>query len=103
MIDTAEKKAYQKKYHHEWYMQMKMLGRIKRRDKSASTFRNHNLYSVWNNETDEVVIVDGNWRECCKAMGISEKSFYTLVSNSKRGKSKKWTIEVRKIEEEERA
>ena len=98
----ADRKEYMKKYHHEWYLQMKRLGKIKKRDKSASTFRNHHLYSVRNNKTDDVVIIDGNWKECCKAMGISEKSFYTLVSKAKSGKSKKWTIVVRKIEEEER-
>lgn len=66
-----------------------------------STYHKVILYSVWNNFTDEVVIIDGNFTECAKAMGVSVKSFYTLVTRATKGNIKKWTIEKRLIREME--
>ena len=52
-------------------------------------------YTVWNNKTDEVVIVDGTARECAKAMGITLETFYCAVTNARNRKVKKWTIKSR--------
>lgn len=100
-------KAYQKAYyeknkkrinknHSRWYQKNKHFYNV-RKDSTSSEYGKQILYSVWNNITDEVVIIDGNYRECSKAMGVSEKSFYTLVTKACQGKSKKWTIEKRKL------
>lgn len=72
------------------------------KDKTSRTYCKAILYTVWNNKTDELVILDGTADECCKAMGISKYSFNSLVTRARQGKNKKWIIETRKIEEEER-
>lgn len=41
-------------------------------------------YSVWNNKTDDIVIIDGTAEECAKAMGVTTKSFFTIVSKTKK-------------------
>ena len=41
-------------------------------------------------------------KEFAKAMGVSVKSFYTLVSKASRGKMKKWTIEKKVLREGKR-
>lgn len=102
-------KAYQKAYyqahreqinknHRRWYHENKHLYN-ERKDSTLSTYHKQVLYSVWNNFTDEVVIIDGNYIECANAMGISVNSFYSLVSRAKHGKSKKWTIEKKRLRE----
>ena len=53
------------------------------------------LYSVWNNYTDELIILDGTVKQCADAMGISYKSFHTIRTRLKQGTLKKWTIEMR--------
>lgn len=101
--------AYQKDYyqahreqinknHRRWYQDNKYLYN-ERKDSTLSTYHKQVLYSVWNNFTDEVIIIDGNYIECAKAMGVSVKSFYTLVSKASRGKMKKWTIEKKVLRE----
>lgn len=60
-------------------------------------------YTVYNNKTDFPVIVDGDAKECAKAMGISMRSFYYTVNRVKNGKNKKWTIlksHVNELEED---
>lgn len=52
-------------------------------------------YSVWNNKTDDIVIVDGTAEETAKAMGVTMKSFYTIVSRSKKGILEKYIIGTR--------
>ena len=105
-------KAYQKAYyqahreqinknHRRWYQENKHLYN-ERKDSTAPTYHKQVLYSVWNNFTDEVVVIDGNYIECSKAMGVSVKSFYTLVSKACRGKMKKWTIEKKVLREGKR-
>lgn len=89
-------KEQKKEYHKKWYQENKHLYN-ERKDSSASSYWKKVLYSVWNNFTDEVVIIDGNNVECAKAMGVSNNSFYTLVSKASRGKMKKWTIEKKML------
>ena len=102
-MDAKEKlKQYQKEYHKRWYQQNKHLYKSKRKDSTSSTYQRKKLYTVWNNTTDEVVIVDGNINECAKAMGVSVNSFYSIVTKSRKGIQKKWTIEKRLILSEER-
>lgn len=104
-------KAYQKayyqahrkqinEYHNRWYQKNKHIYKYQRKDSTSSTYNKQVLYSVWNNFTDEVVIIDGNYIECANAMGISVNSFYSVVSRAKHGKSKKWTIEKKVLKEE---
>ena len=49
-------------------------------------------YTVYDNRTDFPVIVDGDINECCEAMGVSVKSFYSIVSRTCSGERKKWSI-----------
>lgn len=59
------------------------------------------LYSVWNNFTDELIILDGTARQCADAMGISFKSFHSLKTRMNQGKLKKWTIEISEVDEDD--
>jgi hypothetical protein len=87
-------KERQREYFKQWYERNKVyMNKHRRKDSSSPTYRKRVLYSVWNNETDEVVIIDGNNIECAKAMGISQKSFYSLVTKNTKGKALKWTIQ----------
>lgn len=52
------------------------------------------LYTVYRNDTDELVILDGNAVECARAMGVSEKSFYSMVTRARSGRIKRWHIEA---------
>lgn len=61
------------------------------------------VYSVWNNKTDELVILDGTAEECIKAIGwASLASFYSHISRAKNGEIRKWHIESRVLDKEER-
>lgn len=57
------------------------------------------LYTVYNNNTDELVIVDGTPDECAKAMGIKRRCFYSVLNHVKTGHTAKWNIEARTIPE----
>ena len=54
------------------------------------------LYTVYDNRTDELIILDGNAREAAAAMGVTFSSFYTIVTRTRKGILKKWAIEVTK-------
>lgn len=58
------------------------------------------VYSVWDNRTDELVIVDGEAAACAKAMKLSLASFYSTVSRVASGKLKRWTIRKRFLDGE---
>lgn len=58
--------------------------------------RHRKLYSVWNNYTDELVVLDGNAKRAAEAMGVKMITFYSTVTHSKQGRVKKWHIEVTK-------
>ena len=101
-MTEAKKRYYEKnkekikEYHRRWYQENKEFLSRKRRKQNVNRWKV--LYSVWDNYTDAVVIVDGNAIECAKAMGISEKSFYSIRTRTRQGKMNKWTIEQRKVE-----
>ncbi len=59
---------------------------------SGKHTRSYCVYTVYNNRTDFPVIVDGEARECAKAMGILESNFYYTLNRVNAGKNKKWTI-----------
>lgn len=63
---------------------------------------NANTYTVWNNKTDELVILDGTSKECAEAMGITIQSFYSYLCKSKKGIIR-WTItESKKLQRHKR-
>lgn len=90
------------RYHKEWYEKNRELYNSKRnKDSTNPHYQNKVLYSVWNNFTDDVIIIDGTARECAAVMGIKECSFYSLVTRCMQGKCHKWTFKKRKIKSAE--
>ena len=87
-----------KEYHAKWYQENKHLYN-ERKDSTDPTYHKQVLYSVWNNFTDEVIIIDGTAEQCAKAMGIKLESFYTASMKASRGKNLKWTIEKKVLRE----
>lgn len=62
----------------------------------------YKLYTVYNNNTDMPIIVDGTAAECAAAMGLKTvKNFYNTVARVRSGYLKKWTILDRKRKEVE--
>jgi hypothetical protein len=62
----------------------------------------YKLYTVYNNNTDMPVIVDGSAAECAAAMGLKTVgNFYSTVMRVRDGRLKKWTILDRKRKEVE--
>jgi hypothetical protein len=59
-------------------------------------------YSVWDNRTDDIIIIDGTAEESAKAMGLTIESFYSAVTRAKNGSIKRYAIETRLFEEGER-
>ena len=53
------------------------------------------VYSIWNNKTDELIILDGTSKECAKAMGMSDTCFRSTLSKVSNGRIKKWTVKQR--------
>ena len=53
-----------------------------------------NRYSVYNDKTDEPLIIYGTADECAKAMGIQTNSFYRYIVRMRQGliKLKKWVV-----------
>lgn len=49
-------------------------------------------YTVYNEKTDEIIIVDGTVHECAKAMGIKENSFHHFIWKNNKGMKTKWAI-----------
>ena len=56
------------------------------------------VYSIWDNRSDRTVIIDGEARECAKAMNLSMSSFYCCVTKVRNGIVKKWTIKSRYLD-----
>ena len=53
---------------------------------------NLKLYTVYDNKTDEPIIIDGTAKECAEAMGIKVESFYHAQYRSVRGMTSRWSI-----------
>ena len=96
-------KEQMKEKKKKWYEKNKLyyneLRRKRRKEKNRNTYERHVLYSVWNNYTDELVILDGKYEDCAAAMGVSVRSFHSLMTRAKKGMLKKWTFEKRIIGE----
>lgn len=60
--------------------------------------RNFCTYTVYNNETDFPVIVDGKASECAKAMGIALSTFWSNISKCENGICKRWKILKRYVD-----
>lgn len=54
--------------------------------------RSYCVYTVYDNRTDLPIIVDGNAKECAKAMNITIDSFYSAITRARKGTVKRWTI-----------
>ena len=62
----------------------------------------YKLYTVYNNNTDMPIIVDGTAAECAAAMGLKTVgNFFNTVVRARNGYLKKWTILSRKRKEVE--
>lgn len=72
---------------------------MKRRPRGRPHNTPERLYTIYNNETDMPVIIDGTAKECANAMGLKMSSFYPTVRRSKMGVLKKWYIELMPIQE----
>lgn len=59
-----------------------------------------NCYTVWNNKTDELLILDGTSKECAEAMGVTLGTFYSYLCKSKQGVIRWDIIESRKEQRE---
>ena len=66
--------------------------------KKGENTRSFVVYSVWNNKTDELVIIDGEARDCAKAMNLKLGSFYRAITSARNGTIKKWTIKERYLD-----
>lgn len=60
------------------------------------------VYTVFNNKTDTHVIVDGEARECAKAMGVSLATFYCIVTRSRNKQISKWHVTSRYLDGKKR-
>ena len=54
--------------------------------------REHLKYTVYDNHTDQPVIVCGTANECASAMGVSVKTFYAYLSPTGIAREKRWEI-----------
>ena len=62
----------------------------------------YKLYTVYNNNPDMPIIVDGTAAECAAAMGLKTVgNFFNTVARVRSGYLKKWTILCRKRKEVE--
>lgn len=52
-----------------------------------------NLYSIWKNSDDSLVILDGSAQQCADRLGVTLNSFYRIVC----GASCKGTYTIQKI------
>lgn len=56
--------------------------------------RGFHRYTVYDNRTDDLVILDGTAEECARLMKITVPSFYSAVTRARNGKVKRWHIEI---------
>lgn len=62
--------------------------------------KKQHIYTVWSAETDHLLAY-GTVTECTRVLGFaSENGFYSMVSRTKSGKLKKYTVLVESYEEE---
>jgi len=56
------------------------------------------LYSIWNNQNDQLIILDGTADQCSKMLGITKDAFYHIVCRG----SPQYTIQKARKREIER-
>lgn len=61
--------------------------------KKGNGTRRYCVYTVWDNRTDELIILDGTAPQCAEAMGVALSSFYAALTKTKAGRTKRWYIE----------
>lgn len=54
--------------------------------------KKHNLYKYVIRKND-IIIAEGTSYSCSEQLGMSQKSFYSLVSNIENGKRKNYSVE----------
>ena len=57
------------------------------------------VYSIWDNKTDELLILDGDASACAARMGLTLGSFGTWVTRMRRRADARYTIETRRVQE----
>lgn len=67
---------------------------IAKSHKRGKKTRSFLAYTVWDNRTDRLLILDGEARECARLMKMPLHSFYCAVNRARSGKIKRWTIEA---------
>lgn len=55
------------------------------------------VYSVWDNRTDELVILDGSAQVCANRLQITLNAFYALCYRARRGLFGRWHITQREL------
>jgi len=68
--------------------------------KKGKNTRRFCVYTVFDNRTDEVVVVDATAEVAAKAMNIAVNSFYGYVKRIQDGKNNRWYIERTYLEGE---
>lgn len=66
------------------------------RRKGGKNKHSHFLYTVYDNRTDELIILDGTPEECARALGTTLNGWWTTLSRVRSGIRKKWHIEQRR-------
>lgn len=59
------------------------------------------VYSVWDAETDELIILDADAAACAARLGVSTKTFIVYVSRHNNGTDRRFVIESRLTREYE--
>lgn len=67
----------------------------------AKKFKPRTVYSVWNNKTDEIVIIDGDARACARALGCSENSFRSIATRARKGQYNRYTVIERLLDKDD--
>lgn len=76
----------------------KRRGRGKDKQK-RKPYKSRHFYTVYDNRTDELIILDGTAEQCASMLGIAVSSFRTDVTKFRQGILQKWHIEVRTSDE----
>jgi len=63
---------------------------------SVKPYNTRTRYSVWRNEDDRLMILDGTASECAKRMGTTRQFFYVIVN---KGGNQIWTITKKSVAE----
>ncbi len=74
---------------------------VNRGHRTVSGSRCFSRYSVYDNRTDDPIIIDGTADQCAKALKRSVNSFYCMVGRVRKGKNKRYTVLQRMADEED--